>query len=151
MQTIEHSMYNELIEGYSSAYVVTESIKLNVIERAKGIELRDCESIFLLIVSHYNKHPIIKSSTFMGEDKEDTQKLPYDGRQLKSKLCVTFEFDKLPDQVVFVIEKFLDFLDESMSTNNPQDNISQLDIAMDGEYQQTNLGYAAISVPDTEV
>lgn len=127
---IDHPMYNFIIQSFPQNFVVTDKLKIDIINSVENIKLRDKETIFLLIMTHYYKHP-----------NKEQDSLPYGGRQLKTKTCLTFEFEKMPDQVIYIIYKFLDII-----SKNKEDDRSDTPEASDDptRYINTNTEYAGI-------
>lgn len=140
---INHPMYDNFISEYTQNYIVTDQIKTSLTERVKNnknLTIQDKENIFLLIMTHYNRNPIKESFS----DKND---LPYGGKQLKTKVCATFELEKMPDQIIFILHKFLDLIEDDTRSQIDENDLPSMDYDedMDCEYNNTNIGYAMIS------
>jgi len=137
---IEHPMYERLASQYTTDYIVTDAIKASLEERPKTLNLLpyDMENMFLLIMTHFNKNPVKNSFSFMSTD------LPYGGKQLKTKNTVNFEIENMPDQIIFILHKFLDIIEEQLEDQvKPMDDVDQGDYG-EQEYTESNLGYAVI-------
>jgi len=137
---IDHPLYNQFIGEYTPDYIVTDTIKESLAERVKTQSLSkiDIENIFLLVMTHWYRNPV--KETFVS----NTTEYPYGGKQLKTKVEFDFQIESMPDQIIFVLHKFLDFLEEESRSQIDEADIPQLD-DLDGEYSHTNLGYAVIN------
>lgn len=144
LTNITHPMYERFIVYYTPEFIVNDSVKSNLIERFENIELtkQDKENIFLIIMSHFYKNPI--KDNFI----DNNVNLPYGGKQLKTKKATTFDLEKLPDQVIFVLHKFIDLLvdikQDSYENYKPADQFDNED-EENVDYANTNLDYAVLS------
>ena len=127
---IEHPMYNFIIQSYPQNFVITDKLKTDIIQRVENLKIRDKETIFLLIMTHYYRHP-----------NKEQDSLPYGGRQLKTKPCLTFEFEKMPDQVVYIIYKFLDIVDKNKEDDIDTDEFLSINV----EYTKSDMDYVSIN------
>lgn len=140
---ITHPMYDRFLPEYTTDYIVTDQIKTSLSTRVETMNLtkQDIETIFIIIMTHTTRNPI---KDFI---VNSSLPLPYGGKQLKTKEDVTFQIETMPDQLVFILHKFLDYLDDDARSQIDESDIPQLnpDDGDDGEYNTTNLGYAAIN------
>lgn len=140
---IDHPLYDQFISEYTSDYIVTDTIKESLADRVKTQSLNkiDVENIFLLVMTHWYRNPI--KETFIS----NTTEYPYGGKQLKTKTEFDFQIESMPDQIIFILHKFLDFLAEDSRSQIDENDIPGFDDTDggDGEYSHTNLGYAAIN------
>lgn len=140
---IDHPLYDRFLSNYTVDYIVTDSIKESLAERVKTMELTqiDIENIFLLVMTHWYRNPVKDTFNF------NTSEYPYGGKQLKTKKEFDFQIDSMPDQIIYILHSFLDLLDDD---NRSQIDETELppqfdDANNEGEYNQTNLGYAVIN------
>lgn len=140
---IDHPLYDQFLSKYTTDYIVTDSVKESLADRVKNMNLThmDVENIFLLIMTHWYRNPV--KETFLS----NTSEYPYGGKQLKTKKEFDFQIDNMPDQIIFILHSFLDFLeDDNRSQIDENDLPHQYDDEnADGEYNQTNIGYAVIN------